>query len=238
MATSYQSTDHSSSHKKLKQLLKDTNLGISNVSPELKKGAKSMQQHSQNTIKQVNGILSSSINGIKKKQEDDITSLHAENSTLKSIIDSHKRDSTTKMKSVECQITAHNEKLDAMISLLNNQISGLREQIIREVFHMIDQRMNTYDKKLDNVSSLSASQSMPLLNESSKIKTLYIGNDYNMPKQPAVSIEGGIHKSAPLALSVNGAVVLHDIGYTTDKKDLIPLYYDPVTNRVLIYQGK
>lgn len=69
-------------------------------------------------------------------------------------------------------------------------------------------------------------------------RTLHVGQPFNMPEQPAVVREGGLHKDAPLALSVNGAVLFHDIGYTTDKKGLDPLFYDPVTNRVLFYKGK
>lgn len=67
---------------------------------------------------------------------------------------------------------------------------------------------------------------------------LHIGKAFNIPEQPYVVKEGGVHKVAPLALSINGALVLHDIGYTSEKKGLIPIYFDPITERLLIYNGK
>lgn len=73
---------------------------------------------------------------------------------------------------------------------------------------------------------------------SDQTEHLHVGKRFNLPEQPEIEREGGIHKVAPLALTINGAVILHDIGYTTDKKGLVPLYYDPVSQRALIYHGK
>lgn len=66
---------------------------------------------------------------------------------------------------------------------------------------------------------------------------LHVGKAFNAVEQTVVS-EGGLHKVAPVALSVNGAVILHDIGYSSNKKDLVPLYLDPYTNRVTTYRHK
>jgi hypothetical protein len=250
MSTSYQSTDHSSSHKKVRQQLTDASLGISDVVFDLKKGPKTMQQYNQSTVKQMNNMLSSSINDVKKKQNDDISSVLAETNTLKSLIDINKKESANKLKSVESQISTHKEKIDSLHSVVHTQMANIREQIMREIVNVMDQRLGTYDRRINSVA-IQQQQMMSNANkvvevqappsnvlDTKSVTTLHIGSEFNMPKQPDVLKEGGIHKSAPLALSVNGAVVFHDIGYTLDKKNLIPLYYDPETNRVLLYHGK
>jgi len=71
-----------------------------------------------------------------------------------------------------------------------------------------------------------------------EVKTMQLGPKFNLPQQPEVVLEGGVHKVAPLALTVNGGVVLHDIGYTTDKAGLVPVLLDPVTGRLVQYRGK
>lgn len=67
--------------------------------------------------------------------------------------------------------------------------------------------------------------------------TLHVGKAFNPVHQTVVE-EGGLHKVAPVALTVSGAVILHDLGYSSSKKDLVPLYLDPYTNRVTTYRHK
>lgn len=119
------------------------------------------------------------------------------------------------------------------ISLIHiqSEIKKLQELVKAQA-----QLLNAYAKK----ESISTQQLDSLKSQLSKKdrESLHVGPSFNMAEQPPVQEEGGVHKVSPIALSVNGAVILHDIGYTTDKKNLIPLYFDPITGRVIIYHGK
>lgn len=130
-------------------------------------------------------------------------------------------------------LSDHNKKLNEQSKKMSEQAKQLEDQ--SKMIKDLQATLKELTKMVTNntIRAAEASESV-----SSNVKTLHVGDDFNLPEQPDVVKEGGLHKVAPLSLTVNGAVLFHDIGYTTDKKGLVPLFYDPVTNRVLFYKGK
>lgn len=128
---------------------------------------------------------------------------------------------------------------DSYDNKIQDQGAQIRElqSAVRELSRQLSVNTKSVQVSQASISSLQ-SQEANTQSLSSSVRSLHIGEDFNLPEQPDIIKEGGIHKVAPLSLTVNGAVLFHDIGYTTDKKGLIPLFYDPITNRVLLYQGK
>lgn len=188
-------------------------------------------------------------------------------SDVKSKLEYFKKESEEVLSSLKQVSSATASKLDSLfqeISKLYHQLKNLESQFIsfKKENESISSKMVDSKSIEDRVLSAQKSKyaehdvQIKQLNAAVKdissklsyaevaakntdhVKSLHIGDKFNLPEQPAIVKEGGLHKVAPLSLAVNGAVLLHDIGYTTDKKGLVPLYYDPVTQRALIYHGK
>lgn len=285
--------DHSSSLKKVRSLLRDSEFGITNINPDIKKGTKRVTRAIQPVVKAVvtESNDSSDIRELKKKHKMDISTLEKDISSLQLNIQEIKREMKNEQKELNEEITqlkssdttlaaemqvriqSLSEKYSSEISKMKYSISSLSQQmqeIKKEIPERVDidslrsefssmhtseierQRREIEEQKrmindlsssmreLNKIVSKNAMNTASIAGEvvNSTMKSLHIGDKFNLPEQPQVQREGGIHKNAPLALTVNGAVLFHDIGYTTDKKSLVPLYYDPITNRVLFYKGK
>lgn len=86
---------------------------------------------------------------------------------------------------------------------------------------------------MNHIHDLEAAVAKPVQVESQK--SLHIGEACNFPEQPTVIKEGGAYKTPPLALSVNGAVAVHNIGYTSERKNLAPVHYDASSERLVVY---
>lgn len=125
------------------------------------------------------------------------------------------------------------DKLEAKVQSYEAKITNQDKQL-KELQLAVSESRSAIKELQSSFSNLAKSTS----SSQSNTKTLHIGERFNLPEQPTVQKEGGLHKVAPLALSVNGGVVLHDIGYTTDKKGLEYLMFDPVSERLLFYKGK
>jgi hypothetical protein len=105
------------------------------------------------------------------------------------------------------------EEKEKDISSLNDRVDGIDHCV-----SLIKSRTDELEKK----------------GEKSNPETLMIGKDVNLPRQPESISEMGVWKTAPLTLSVNGGIVFHDIGYTTNGQGTFPLVWDPSTSRVLV----
>ena len=274
-AATYQSMDHSSSLKKTRQHLQDSELGIASVLVDVKNSkqvqqAKKIIQPAKEALSHVENMLLD----VRKRHTQEVSTFRNETSTLKSMFFESRKDLLNKFSLVDNTITDLKEKIESLIrdsrilSDLSNEVSK-----IQSFLKKLEETVSSTKKELDTFTTreklLSVKQSehddqikqlhTSIKEVSSKLsyaqvaaknvskvanqvgtetKSLHVGEKFNLPEQPPTLKEGGIHKVAPLSLVVNGAVLLHDIGYTTDKKGLAPLYYDPVTQRALIYQGK
>lgn len=203
-STTFQSTDHTSSSKKIRQYLLSTDMGTAPVYPEVKSPPRTLQ-----AVKKIMPNIDESLSLLKSEYLRDIVSLRTDNSGVKTSI----KDLSSRISSLERAINDIRTSLDRHLQSHNDAVDMIK---LKDSDTKVEQ-LSTYDKKVD---------------------TLHVGADFNLPEQPSTEKEGGVHKVAPLSFVVNGAVLLHDIGYTTDKNGLVPLYYDPITQRALIYQGK
>lgn len=215
-STTFQSADHTSSNKKIRQYLLSTDMGTAPVYPEVKSPPRTLQ-----AVKKIMPNIDESLSLLKSEYLRDIVSLRTDNSGVKTSV----KDLSSRISSLERAINDIRTSLDRHLQSHNDVADVIKlkdsdtkvEQLSTHVDTLSSKIPSTYDKKVD---------------------TLHVGADFNLPEQPSTEKEGGVHKVAPLSFVVNGAVLLHDIGYTTDKKGLVPLYYDPITQRALIYQGK
>lgn len=210
---------------------------------DIKKDAKLKVSKLEDELLKVNTNLNTS----KKEDEKKLTSVSDKLST-------EVNKANTSVKTLEQQVVA----LKKEVTVQNNaaiQAKSITNDSLDKLRTMYDAKLNDQDKVIkdlqatlreltkmvtsNTIRALEASRATEATEAvSSNVKTLHVGDEFNLPEQPDVVKEGGIHKVAPLSLTVNGAVLFHDIGYTTDKKGLVPLFYDPVTNRVLFYKGK
>lgn len=289
-ASTYQSMDHSSSVKKTRQHLQDSEFGIGSVSVDVKKSHKKIQHAKKVSIQPVKESLShveSMISDVRRKHAQELSTFQNNTSSLRNSLSESRKELLSKFSFVDDTIAVLKEKIESLIkdneilSELANEVSKiqsflkkLEESILSlkkelDVFNSKEKALTMKQSEHDNqirqlnVAMKDISTKLSYAQVAAKnvpkeiikevitvpappttpptidhVKSLHIGEKFNLPEQPPVVKEGGIHKSAPLSLTVNGAVLLHDIGYTTDKKGLVPLYYDPITQRALIYQGK
>lgn len=303
MTTTFQSMDHSSAMKKTRQQLQESELGITPVHIDMKKGSKPIQ-HVRKLVmptKDTSPHLESSLSELRKKHAQDMSSIRAESSTLKGSLFESRKETSSKLAHVDNQISDLKNKVDSLkkdnetlpssldlsskftpihqeISKLQSQVKSIEQQLLSlkketemksvsvksvdpKEIRNIEERVLSVQKAQDSKylehdsqikqlnttvrdisSKLSyaqaAASTLPSVSKGDHVKSLHVGDQFNLPEQPVAVKEGGLHKIAPLSLTVNGAVLLHDIGYTTEKKGLVPLYYDPVTQRALIYHGK
>lgn len=208
-STTFQSADHTSSNKKIRQYLLSTDMGTAPVYPEVKSPPRTLQ-----AVKKIMPNIDESLSLLKSEYLRDIVSLRTDNSGVKTSV----KDLSSRISSLERAINDIKTSLDRHLQSHNDAIDMIKlKDSDTKVDTLSNKISSTYDKKVD---------------------TLHVGADFNLPEQPSTEKEGGVHKVAPLSFVVNGAVLLHDIGYTTDKNGLVPLYYDPITQRALIYQGK
>jgi len=291
--TTFQSMNHSSSLKKTRQQLHESELGVGAIPFDLKKSVKPIKKQQQ-TSPPVKTTCSSlkPIDDLKRKHKNDISDLRQEISSVKGLLSDAKKESHLKISSLSERLlrvshesnnlkdekiealntdsSRHAEKVESLqqeLHSVQSSMKGLEKQLLAaekesathantvtskalQATHSYENKINNQDrqirdlqaavKQLTHMISAQSNVSTPIevTKVGSTVQTLHIGNSFNLPEQPSVEKEGGIHKVAPLSLTVNGAVLFHDIGYTTDKKGLVPLFYDPVTNRVLFYQGK
>lgn len=137
-------------------------------------------------------------------------------------------------------LQAEIKKLSDASLVHSNTLSSLDKKINTEVTKVHSDMHTRHEDTRTQISQLHSH--IQGLSDASKrtpeSKKVIIGEEFNMPEQPAVLKEGGAHRVAPLSLVVNGGVVLYDIGYVTDKKGLVPVYIDPVTSRLVVYYGK
>lgn len=115
----------------------------------------------------------------------------------------------------------------------------------------VDRKVKALESKLQDLSLSIQSSETKLATEMAKVMKrdetesllqrmekptrLHVGAPCNLPEQPEPVQEGGAYKVPPLALSVNGSIAAHNIGYTSDRKNLIPLYYDAATERLVAF---
>lgn len=228
MSTTFQSADHTSSAKRIRQHLLNTEMGTSPVYPIVKSMPKIMQ-----SVKKTVAPTSTTediVSALKSEYLRDIVSIRADGSSTRSSV----RDLYTRLYALEKAIA------DIKLSIRNANATKSTDAVDKDIDAVIPD-VNVGGTAKDTAIDVGGTVS-PEENSSStlekRVDTLHVGADFNIPEQPSVEQEGGVHKVSPLAIVVNGGVLLHDIGYTTDKKGLVPLYYDPTTQRALIYQGK
>lgn len=221
MSTTFQSADHTSSAKRIRQHLLNTEMGTSPVYPIVKSMPKIMQ-----SVKKTVAPTSTTediVSALKSEYLRDIVSIRADGSSTRSSV----RDLYTRLYALEKAIA------DIKLSIRNANATKSTDAVIPDV----NVGGTAKDTAIDVGGTVSPEENSSSTLEK-RVDTLHVGADFNIPEQPSVEQEGGVHKVSPLAIVVNGGVLLHDIGYTTDKKGLVPLYYDPATQRALIYQGK
>lgn len=143
--------------------------------------------------------------------------------SIKSLVN-HANSTSSAVSSINTDLThkqAHIGAIHYSLAEKDNAINILKDKI-RE----LEQGIDALSQDSSNLLAKSAQQDKP--------EVLYVGKEANLPKQPEPVSEGGVWKDAPLALSVHGGMVLHNIGYTTTSKGCLPLVWDMSTNRMLI----
>lgn len=190
----------------LKSMLKE---GVDGAIKSLEAGLKNVDAK----FSSIDGKVLNLDNVVKtlEKKISDVASKIAEGITKaelssKQQVDTLLRQLNETSKQLEIQKTQSNQ-LAQLVSIQTNQIKAL------------EAKLNALDAKVYKKGEL-----------------LQLGESFNLPDQPVVSGDQGVYKDAPLALTVCGAAVLHNIGYT-DKKGH-QLILDPDTHRILVYKGK
>ncbi len=126
------------------------------------------------------------------------------------------RNQQLKSSATKDDVAAARSAVNQKMSTLESQVQGLSQTV-----QGIDSQVNTRITKA--------------LQSSASRHRFHVGPEYNPPSQPEPVQEGGAFRVPPLALSVNGAVAIHNIGFTPERKNLVPLYYDAATERLTAF---
>lgn len=170
--------------------------------------------------------------------------------TLKNLL---KNGLESAIKSTELKVQGLDSKflnMDAVVKTLDKKLSDLASKLtegitkaelgFKQQNDLLSKQLETSKMQIGQLVHLVNTQKEALkkleANVYTKDKLLQLGESFNIPNQPVVSSDQGVYKDAPLALTVCGAAVLHNIGYTDKKGHQLTL--DPDTHRVLVYTGK
>lgn len=174
-------------------------------------------------------------------------------SILKDGIDGALKSLEVGLNNVDTKLLTMNNKilnLDNVAKTLEKKISDVISKISEGIARAelsCQQQLEAHKLQTNQLAQLVSIQADQIKSLESKLNALndsvykkgellQVGESFNLPDQPIVSGDQGVYKDAPLALTVCGAAVLHNIGYT-DKKGH-QLILDPDTHRILVYNGK
>lgn len=118
--------------------------------------------------------------------------------------------------------------LAGLVSQLQSEVGGVQAQ---QTSHL---------QTVQRISTQTGAEIADLRQKVAAMPTangyLHVGEPFNLPEQPTVKQVAGVYASAPLAMAINGGLLLHDIGYTNQKGHSLTL--NPVTRRLEVYTGK
>lgn len=172
-------------------------------------------KHVTREIKVVADKMDANLNSVKAHLSDEVSKhmngARSAVSQLGADIDKKNSDVLSKLKSYEDYIGKLENKIKQHESISAKLDNDLREMTVK---------LDSYEKRFKNLEK----------------DTLHVGKESFIPPQPTPKQESGVYKDAPLSLSVNGGLVLHNIGYTNKKG--YDLTMDKDTGRVMLYHGK
>lgn len=140
--------------------------------------------------------------------------------------------SDLKLRTLEAGLQSLSDSSTSMISRVEAEIKQAQQQQPRvgaAKDPRIDELQNLVKQHQDTIAKLQESVS-------NTKRSTHFGEPVSLPEQPKPQSEGGVWKSAPLSMSVNGGVVLHNIGFTKEKG--LDLTLCPKTHRLLVHQSK
>lgn len=187
-----------------------------------------VENSTNNKMNDIHSILSNILDNIKEKDNrlhDLATSIQYNKDSVSDIV--------AGINSVLAKKEEEIDNIKSFIHISNTHLDRKNEDVITSIQHAnnsLADKQSQIDDLKNQLSNLSTSLS--------SIQNLRIGDQTHLPRQPDPVSVGGVWKTAPLSLAVNGGVVLHDIGYASSSKNTLPLVWDPTTSRLLINTGK